>query len=150
MLPGLKTRPGLHTWPVLTGTARFKGVKTPRAGAGKGKGASDATAAKEETAAAAGEEAIATDGAEGEGGSAASGAAAVAAAVDSGKKEEEAKEEIEKEGGDNDKKEGEGGGVSEEFPEPAVASETPLEDAVKAGLRHHPSFKEVDTATTRK
>ncbi|CAN0114639.1 unnamed protein product, partial [Ectocarpus sp. 12 AP-2014] len=26
-LPGLKTRPGLHTWPVLTGSARFKGVK---------------------------------------------------------------------------------------------------------------------------
>ncbi|CAN0545286.1 unnamed protein product, partial [Ectocarpus sp. 12 AP-2014] len=29
-------------------------------------------------------------------------------------------------------------------------SDAPLEDAIKAGLRHHPSFAEVDTATTRK
>lgn len=33
---------------------------------------------------------------------------------------------------------------------PAVASEFPLEEAIKAGLRHHPSFAEVDTVSSRK
>lgn len=33
---------------------------------------------------------------------------------------------------------------------PAVASENPLEDALKAGMRHHPSLAEVDTTSLRK
>lgn len=47
-------------------------------------------------------------------------------------------------------KEGEDDDEEEAAEVPTVASETPLEDAIKSGLRHHPSFAEVDTATARK
>lgn len=188
MLPGLKTRPGLHTWPVLTGTARFKGVKNHRnnkqstdsatndgdgananANANEGKEAmlteegsgggiatiADAATTAAATAAAADAPADGTtddtttaiDAGAADG---TAGATAAAAAVEGG--------EAAAAGGVTSIEKAEGGGEGgkgceaeqEQFPEPAVASETPLEDAIKAGLRHHPSFAEVDTATTRK
>lgn len=176
------TRPGLHSWPVLTGSARFKGTKTPRrsrvaprppappaAAAAAAVTAADGTVGArddKDIPAAEPPAMIDADGRDSadtsrfpvagqEGGdstakstSAATGPAAAHAGVD--------RVATAREGG-NPEAEGQGereGGEEEEeeggFVEPPVASETPLEDAVKAGLRHHPSLEEVDTASSRK
>lgn len=177
MLPGLKTRAGLHTWPVLTGQVRFKGVKTPRslrppppgtAGAAPAPPAA-ASAAATPPASSAGnptpepalgdsEQGVEVTPGEGD----ANGSAAAASAVGEAGGEDEPEEGTQC--GDAESADGAppaaapggaagGGGGEGEAGEdqwPAVASEAPLEDAVKAGLRHHPSFAEADPASSRK
>lgn len=136
-LAGLKTRPGLHTWPVLTGSARFKGVKTPRRLRPPTALSAPDAEPEADTAALNGTPSSTTTATP-------SAGAAVAPVAEPSKADTVGLEE----GGDDG--EGGAGAEGEQFVEPAVASDAPLEDAVKAGLRHHPSFAEVDMATSRK
>ena len=187
MLPGLTTRAGLHTWPVLTGSARFKGVKTSRisrlqqqkqkqqAAANARTSGEDVTSSVGGDGGGGGDTEVTLDGAkeEEEGGeknvtapaaaiSAVEGENATASATATSTEEGA---EIGKggagEGGDEGAAGTKGVGAEadsagalaageEAFAELGVGSETPIEDAVKAGLRHHPSFAEVDLATSRK
>lgn len=180
MLTGLKTRRGLDTWPVLTGSARFKGVKTPRdarstevpvdskteedasvdaappAAAELSTESTTALTGLDDVSKAVGENGVRGVSSVAEGGEQGNGekrevgvgggtetTGGEAAGDDSLVAENEDQGE---EGGQQDvEMEGDG-----EFPWPAMASDTPLQDAVKAGLRHHPSFAEKDDGTIRK
>ena len=183
MLPELKTRRGLDTWPVLTGSARFKGVKTPRGtrspqapvdseasdskadenGTESPPAPTDATASSTESIAAqaagldvphvdgdnggrcagsTAEDGSQNNGAQGEGGVV---EATPAEGLVDASKVDGTKGGREEEGEPGMEMEGDG-----EFPWPAVASDAPLQDAVNAGLRHHPSFADRDEGTARK
>lgn len=184
MLTGLKTRRGLDTWPVLTGSARFKGVKTPRdarltevlvdsktkedadvnAGSNAVPPAVDEVSTESATALTDLDDlskAVSENGVK--------GVSSIAAEGEQGngdQKEVDVGGRTEIEGGEGagddsltagNEDQGEEGGQQDvemegdgEFPWPALASDTPLQDAVKAGLRHHPSFAEKDGGTARK
>lgn len=184
MLTGLKTRRGLDTWPVLTGSARFKGVKTPRdarsteapvdlkttedarvdaggkavpsAAAELSTESATALTGLDDLSKAVGENGVKDASSAAEGGEQINGSKReVGVGGETETKRDEgvgddsltAKNESQGEEDGQQDVEMEGDG---EFPWPAVASDTPLQDAVKAGLRHHPSFAEKDDGTTRK